>query len=163
MTLISKQEINKYLNDNHYSDKTIVVYQSWIERFIKHYDLNPHEFNTDHIKDYLHYLSNVKKLKASSINQALNAIVFFYDKSLNKGISKSTTSTLRVGSKKHLTKVLTKQQIESIIHQLKGFYQLIVYLLYGCGLMSSEVLKLKLKDFDIQNKKITIHAVHSSR
>ncbi|MDC9727531.1 MAG: phage integrase N-terminal SAM-like domain-containing protein, partial [Candidatus Thioglobus sp.] len=155
MRLINKQEITQKLNENHYSEASIGVYQSWIGRFVKYHNIELTQFKTKHISEYLASLA-LKNLKSSTYNQALNAIVFFYNKILNVPINKSFVSELRLTHSVNLPDVLTKEQIDSIIYHLKGSYQLLVYLLYGCGLRSSEALNLKIKDIDTNKNQLTV-------
>ncbi|MDC9726676.1 MAG: tyrosine-type recombinase/integrase, partial [Candidatus Thioglobus sp.] len=45
----------------------------------------------------------------------------------------------------------------------KGSYQLLVYLLYGCGLRSSEALNLKIKDIDTNKNQLTVSNIKHFR
>ncbi|SMN02047.1 Integrase [uncultured Candidatus Thioglobus sp.] len=155
MKRISKHDINAKLNDNHYSDKTTGIYQSWIMRFVKYHHLNHQNFEIKHIQNYLAHLSH-HNFKASTHNQAVNALVFFYQKMLGIKISKAFISELRFNHKTNLPDILSKKQIESIIYHLKGHYQLLVYLLYGCGLRSSEALNIQIKDLNLDDKQLHI-------
>ena len=44
--------------------------------------------------------------------------------------------------------VLTKDEVQKVIANLDGVYQLIVYMMYGCGLRMSEALNIRIKDID---------------
>ncbi|MDC9715084.1 MAG: tyrosine-type recombinase/integrase [Gammaproteobacteria bacterium] len=162
MRRISKQEIVQSLNDNHYSATTISAYQSWIVRFLKYHNKTSLLFTTQDIQKFLTSLT-VKQVKASTYNQALNAIIFLYDKILNIPINNALSSALRLKRNNHLPKTLSKKQISAIAYHLKGSYQLIVYLLYGCGLRSNEVLNLKLGDIDLTNNQLTVSSHKHAR
>lgn len=60
MQFISKQDINHQLNKHHYSQKTVLIYQSWILRFVKYRHLENTQFNLSHIEKYLTHLLNKK-------------------------------------------------------------------------------------------------------
>ena len=156
MTLINKQEIIRKLNESHYSDKTVSVYASWICRFIKYHNLDNNKLEIKHIQSYLKYLVNNRSLKPSTHNQALNSVVFFYQKILTIKINKSSVSALRTDHKQNALDILSKKQVENVAYHLKGQYQLLVYLLYGCGLRSSEVLNLKIKDINFVTNQLTV-------
>lgn len=49
-----------------------------------------------------------------------------------------------------------KEEIGRVISNLTGVYQLIGYLMYGCGLRMKEVLNLRIKDIDFSFDKIHI-------
>ena len=55
---------------------------------------------------------------------------------------------LRAKERKHIPVVLTREEVRCVIDNLDGIYQLIVKLMYGCGLRMSEVLNLRIKDID---------------
>ena len=64
----------------HYSIRTEQTYESWVLlRFITFHDYKqPHTLDSAAIYSYLNYLADVRRVSASSQNQALNALVFFY-------------------------------------------------------------------------------------
>ncbi|SMN12779.1 Integron integrase IntIPac [Bathymodiolus heckerae thiotrophic gill symbiont] len=143
------------MNDNHYSVTTVNAYQSWIVRFLKYHNKALSLFTTQDIQDFLTDLI-VKQVKTSAYNQALNAIIFLYNKILNVPINNNLNSALRLKHNNHLPQTLSKKQISAIAYHLKDSYQLIVYLLYGCGLRSNEVLNLKLGDIDLTNNRLSV-------
>ncbi|WP_201340752.1 phage integrase N-terminal SAM-like domain-containing protein [Abyssogena phaseoliformis symbiont] len=60
MQFISKQDINNQLTKYHYSQNTVLIYQSWILRFVKYHHLKSAQFNLSHIEKYLSHLLNKK-------------------------------------------------------------------------------------------------------
>jgi len=58
--------------------------------------------------------------------------------------------------RKHILVMMTRQEVKSVVENLTGVYQLIVYLMYGCGLRMSEALKLRVKDIDFGFDKVYI-------
>jgi site-specific recombinase XerD len=69
----------------HYSIRTERAYIAWIRRFLSfHKDLSVQTMKADHIKMYLNYLAETRKIAASTQNQALNAIVFFFAEVLKR-------------------------------------------------------------------------------
>jgi len=55
---------------------------------------------------------------------------------------------LRAKERKHIPVVLTKDEVNRVIENLTGIYQLIVSLMYGCGLRMNEALNIRVKDID---------------
>jgi len=155
MQLIYKHKIITKLNENNYSDATTSIYQSWILRFIDYHHLTPEQYKISHIFEYLSSLAPLN-FRPSTYNQALNAVVFFYNKVLKITISKAYVSDLRLSHSKNPPEILSKKQIDSIIYHLKGAYQLLAHLLFGCGLRSSEVLALKIKDINLVKNQLTV-------
>ena len=63
---------------------------------------------------------------------------------------------LRAKERKHIPVVLTKEEVMKVIGNLSGVYQLIVYLMYGCGLRMNEALKVRIKDIDFGFDKVYV-------
>ena len=63
---------------------------------------------------------------------------------------------LRAQERKHIPQVLSKEKVKKVIDNLTGTYQLIVYLMYGCGLRMSEALNIGIKDIDFGFDKVYI-------
>lgn len=163
MSLISKQELIRQLNENHYSQATIDIYASWMLRFVNYHNLPAEQLSIEHIQPFLNGLSQVKKIKTSTYNQALNAIIFLYKKILKIAVDQTLIKDLRSSAKQNLPEVLSRAQINNIAMQLRGVYQLIVYLMYGCGLRTSEVLALKIKDIDLNSQQLSVGSSDSFR
>ncbi len=71
-------------------------------------------------------------------------------------ISEWSVQALRAKERKHIPVVLTREEVHKIITNLDGIYQLIVSLMYGCGLRMNEVLNLRIKDIDFGFDKVYI-------
>ena len=53
--------------------------------------------------------------------------------------------------------MLSREEIDRILQNLRYPYDLIVKLLYGCGLRLSECMKLRIKNFNFDHHVLTIH------
>jgi integron integrase len=108
------------------------------------------------IEVFLTHLAKVENLSATSQNQAFYAIMFLYEQVLNISIKDQNIQALRAQERKHIPVVLTIDEVKRIIINLSGIYQLMVKLMYGCGLRMSEVQNLRIKDIDFGFDKIYI-------
>ncbi len=108
------------------------------------------------IKNFLTHLAVEKNVAASTQNQAFNALLFFFRHVLKKEPG-NLKDTLRAKRKPHIPVVLSRNEIDSILEQLVYPYQLIVKLLYGCGLRLFECLNLRVHWFNIDACILTIH------
>jgi site-specific recombinase XerD len=71
----------------HYSIRTEETYISWIKRYIFfHNKRHPSEMSENEISEFLTYLAVKKHVAASTQNQALNALLFLYNKVLKQNI-----------------------------------------------------------------------------
>jgi integrase len=52
--------------------------------------------------------------------------------------------------------VLDKNEVKMIISNMNGIYQVMLKLMYGCGLRMSELLNLRVKDIDFSYNKVYI-------
>ena len=63
---------------------------------------------------------------------------------------------LRAQQKKHIPVVLTIDEVKQIILNVNGIYQVMLKLMYGCGLRMSELLNIRIKDIDFGYDKLYI-------
>jgi len=110
----------------------------------------------EEIEAFLTYLAVERNVSATTQNQAFNAILFLYTQVLGIPLKDQNIQALRVQQRVHIPVVLTKEEVGKIISNLSGVYQLMGYLMYGCGLRMKEVLSLRVKDIDFGFDKIYI-------
>lgn len=151
-------EVRIFMRGRHYSKKTEEAYTNWIKRFIifnnkKH----PNELGPKEIREYLNFLSVKKNVTAATQNQALQGILFLYKNILNKDVG-WIEEIKRSSRVKHLPVVLNKEEVKRIFNNLDGIYLLISKLLYGSGMRISECLKVRIQDFDLDLRTITVRA-----
>jgi len=64
---------------------------------------------------------------------------------------------LRSKKAKLIPTVMSQNEVSKVLDEMDGVYLLIAELLYGCGLRISEALRLRVKDFDFDQKLISVH------
>ncbi len=79
-----------------------------------------------------------------------------YEQILNISLKDENIQALRAKERKHIPVVLTIDEVKSIILNMSGIYQLIVKLMYGCGLRMKEAQNIRIKDIDFGFDKIYI-------
>lgn len=146
----------KMLNElrlRNYSLKTIKSYLGCLRNYFKFRKRDFERVNIDNIKNFL-----IQKQDNGSapqtINLYLNAIKFFY----REIIKTSKFIDIKFAKKnKSLPIVLTKNEISKLIECISNpKHKLIISLAYGSGLRVSEVVNLKVRDIDIENRSIHI-------
>jgi site-specific recombinase XerD len=85
------------------------------------------------VKAYLTYLAVKCKVSASTQNQAFNALLFLFRHVLKKDFG-DHQDIPRARRTKYIPVVLSRQEIDAVLKQLPPPYDLVVKLLYGCGL-----------------------------
>ena len=141
----------------HYSISTEKTYVHWIKHYIIfHHKKHPIEMGKGEIEEFLTHLAVERKVSPSTQNQAFSAILFLYKEVLGVDMSEWNIQALRAKERKHIPVVLTKDEVFEVIGNIKGVYNLMAMLMYGCGLRMSEVLNLRIKDIDMGFDKVYI-------
>jgi len=141
----------------HYSYSTERTYVHWIKHYIFfHNKKHPIEMGKEEIEQFLTFLAVNKKVSPTTQNQAFAAILFLYKEVLGVDMSSWNIQALRAQERKHIPQVLTKEEVQKVMGELTGVYQLIVQLMYGCGLRMQEALNLRIKDIDFGFDKVYI-------
>ncbi len=141
----------------HYSYSTEKTYVAWIKQYIFfHNKKHPIEMGKAEIEQFLTYLAVERKVSPTTQNQAFSAVLFLYKEVLGIDMTSLNIQALRAQERKHIPVVLTKDEVYKIIENISGVYQLLVSLMYGCGLRMNEALNLRIKDIDFGFDKIYI-------
>ncbi len=149
--------VREKIRFKHYSMRTEQSYVGWIKRYILfHNKRHPKEMGKVEIEQFLTWLAVKQKVSPATQNQAFSAILFLYKEILGFDMSEWNIQALRAKERKHIPQVLTKDEVKKVIDNLTGSYQLIVYLMYGCGLRMSEGLNIRIKDIDFGFDKVYI-------
>ncbi len=140
------------------SYNTEKTYVRWIKDYvIFHKKTHPDELQESHVKDWLIWLVNKRNVSASTQNQALSAVLFLYRNVLKK--SDFFIHDLVWSKKpKRIPIVLSKNEINKLLYHISPKYQLHFRLLYGAGLRSSELLRLRIGDIDLDNNQLLIRS-----
>ncbi|WP_245742964.1 integron integrase [Desulfobacula phenolica] len=141
----------------HYSPKTFKAYSIWVSKFQNFVQSKSlEELSTDDVKAFLTFLAVEQHISASSQNQAFNALLFFFRNILKKEFGR-IDGVVRAKRKPYIPVVLSRQEIDFIIGKLRYPYDLIVKLLYGCGLRLSECMNIRMNNFNFDTGILTIH------
>lgn len=93
----------------------------------------PAELSTDDVKAFLTFLAGKRKVSATTQNQAFNSLLFFYRHVLRKEFGK-VDGVVRAKRKPYIPVVLSREEIDAVLAHMESPYDLVVKLLYGCGL-----------------------------
>lgn len=145
----------------HYSKRTEEVYVRWAYRFLVfHRDLNggtwmhPDEMKDSDIEAFLTALAVDKSVAASTQNQALSALLFLFNKVLDREL---TIDIVRAKRPERLPVVLSRKEIARFFSVFRRQpYRLMAELMYGAGLRLMEGCRLRVKDVDFDRKQICV-------
>jgi integron integrase len=151
------KDLSAEISLRHYSPKTLRAYTGWVRQFQAFVKSKDSRLLTgSEARDFLTFLAEKKKVSASSQNQAFNALLFLY-KHILKNEFGELEGVVRAKRKPYIPVVLSREEIDKVIDCLKYPYDLVVKVLYGCGLRISEGLKLRVQDFNFDTGILNIH------
>jgi len=144
------------IKTRHYSRKTLKAYADWSRKFqIYLKNKPPDALSTTDVKAYLTYLAVTCKVSASTQNQAFNALLFLFRHILKKDFG-DHKDVPRAKRSSYIPVVLTRQEVDAVLLNLTQPYDLVVKLLYGCGLRLFECLKLRVQNFNFDEGVLTV-------
>jgi site-specific recombinase XerD len=141
----------------HYSPKTLKAYTQWV-RHVQTWtrSQDPASLSSADVREFLTLLAVDRKVSASTQNQAFNALLFVYRHVLHKEFGK-VEGVVRAKRKPYVPVVLSREEIATILQSWPPPYDLVVKLLYGCGLRLSECLQLRVSCLNVDAGVLTIH------
>ena len=141
----------------HYSPKTLRSYRGWARQF-QNFTMSkdPRLLSSSDVKDFLTFLAVKRKVSASSQNQAFNALLFLFRHIIKKEFG-DMKDIPRAKRKPYIPVVLSRDEIDAITIPLSYPYDLVVKLLYGCGLRLFECMNLRVGCFNFDTGILTVH------
>lgn len=150
-------QVRETLRFYHYAYNTEKSYAEWILRFIRFSGKkHPREMGKFEIERYLSHLAVNRNIAASTQNQAFNAIMFLYNKVLDMPMENLDIRARRTSKAKRLPTVLSKDEAKSLLSGMSGTAKILAGLMYGSGLRSLEVVRLRIHDIDFENNQIYV-------
>ena len=141
-------ELEKGLSQN-----TIDAYRRDLSDFSQGID-DIHTIDRNYINSYVRKLRERKLAPSSVIRKVATLRGFFKWATSAEIIDKNPASTLeQPKTPQRLPKVVSIKEIEEMLHNnLTPLEQVIMELLYSCGLRVSELVNLKINDIDLSSK-----------
>ena len=148
------QEYIKKLKRLRYSKSTIRTYTSLFRDFINYSEKELDQRSTEDIRLYMDYLVEYRGIAASTQNQVINAIKFYYERIL--GMDKIQVEFERPRRERRLPDIMSKDEVMSIINAPTNIkHRAMLTLIYSAGLRCGELLNLK--PGDIYSDRMLIH------
>ena len=139
----------------HYSERTIHTYIGWLSRLAAHYHRSPAELDPNQVQAFLLHLTETEHLAWSTVNQALAACRFFYEKVLL-----CPRFELRVPARRTVTRrafAYSNEQAAAILDAAQNpKHRALLMCVYGAGLRVGEAVKLRPTHIESQRKLIRV-------
>ena len=156
LSLSDEESLNKMvelLRLRHYALRTEQTYLKWGRSYFHYcseYGCVPSLSSS--VKAFLTHLALDRHVAGATQNQAFNAILFLFRSVYGHNLS-DIADTVRAKKKKRLPVVFSEDEIKRIFRKgrLGDKEELILRLIYGAGLRTSELCRLRVKDVDFEN------------
>jgi integron integrase len=140
----------------HYSRRTFEAYWHWSKRFIlwsgkRH----PRDMGATEVGAFLSWLATERKVSASTQRQALHGILFMYKAGLGIDVG-WVDDVVRAKQPQRLPAVLSVEETAAVLSLTNGPSGLALRLMYGSGLRLMEALRLRVKDLDLQQRRVIV-------
>jgi len=139
-----------------YSRRTVDTYLRWIKYFIVfHNKQHPEKLGSADVESFLTFLAVERDVSAATQAIALNALAFLYKNILNKPLG-DIGHFRRASRQQKVPVVLTVDEVSRLLSKLKGVHWLMTTLMYGSGLRRIELVRLRVKDVDLDHMQIQV-------
>ena len=144
------------LERRNYSQRTILNYLRFVERFAKYFGKSPDKLGPEHLRSYQAYLLRDRKLCPGTVENHVAALRFFFIRTLHRHEFREFLPYPKVGKK--LPHILSQEEVTRLINASSSLFQrTLLMVLYGTGMRRSEVARLKIAHIDSQ--RMVIHVV----
>ena len=156
-------QVRETLRFYHYAYNTEKSYVEWILRFIRfNGKKRPRDMGKYEIERFLSHLAVNRNVAASTQNQAFNAIMFLYKRVLDMPMDLDIRAR-RTSKARRLPTVLSKEEAKSLLSCMSGTAKMLAGLMYGSGLRSLEVVRLRIHDIDFENNQIFVRVAKGGK
>ena len=150
----SCEKLKQSLKISGFSQRTIKSYLYYNLNLWKWTGKSPKNIRAQDIRNYIEYLVD-RGLAHSSINLAINAIKFYFERFWHRPVS---VNIRYLKKEKKLPLVLSKEEVRAIINQITNpKHKLLIQLLYGAGLRVSEVVKIRKSDVNLEHGLLRVY------
>lgn len=146
MTPLRKRMIEE-MELRNFAPYTVTLYVDNVARFARHFGKSPELLGREHVRQYLVYLVEERKLAWGTYNQALAALRYLYRWVLQRGeVVVDIRGPKRV---RHLPEVLSVDEVSRFFAAVVSYkHRMALMTAYSAGLRISEVVNLQVNDID---------------
>lgn len=149
-------QVRERVRSLHYSIRTEQAYVHWVRAFVRFHRMrHPREMGQAEVEAFLSWLAAERRVAVSTHRQALSALLFLYQKVFGQDLP-WMQSIGRPHRPPRLPVVLSLAEVTRVLALLQGEQRLLAQLLYGTGMRIAEVLHLRVKDVDFENRTVLV-------
>jgi integron integrase len=141
---------------NHYSWRTEQTYRDWAWRFDQFLRGKPMaEAGGEDIRQFLTELAVRGRVGKATQKQALNALVFLFREGLQRDPG-DFSDFQRSRRPRRTPTVLSRKECDELFAAMDGTTRVMAELMYGSGLRLTELLRLRVKDIDLDRGQVVV-------
>jgi integron integrase len=144
------------VRERHLAWRTEQTYRSWMWRFVRWLGKRPlAEAGAAEVRGFLSELAVRERASVSAQKQALNALVFYFQKVEGRTLG-DLRDFVRARKRVRVPVVLNRTECERLFEALEGTPRLMAELMFGGGLRLMELLRLRVKDVDLERGQLVV-------
>jgi integrase/recombinase XerD len=150
-----RQRMQEDLRLRNFSARTIRHYTHTVAEFAKYFHKSPDQLGPEHVRTFLLYLLNERKLAWGTIQGARSALKFFYTRTLKQ--TWFDQEIIKPKVRRKLPTVWSREEVCALLDATANTkHRALLALYYSAGLRCQEALDLKVTDIDSKRMIINI-------
>ena len=146
------------IRSRHLAWTTEKTYRHWARRWVAFCAPKPaEELAGEDLRSFLTHLAVKERISAATQRQALNAQVFLLREVFGRKVG-DLGDFARSPRHRNVPSVLSREECRRLFAQLDGTTRLMAELMYGAGLRLNELLRLRVKDVDLERLQLSVRA-----
>ena len=149
-----RQRMQEDLRLRNFSERTVRHYTHTVAEFAKYFRKSPDQLGPEHVRTYLLFLLNERKLAWGTIQGARSALKFLYTRTLKQ--TWFDQEVIKPKIRRKLPTVWSREEVCALLDaEMNTKHRALLALYYSAGLRCQEALDLKVTDID--SKRMVIH------
>ena len=146
------------IRSRHLAWTTEKTYRHWARRWVAFCAPKPaEELAGEDVRNFLTHLAVKERISAATQRQALNAQVFLLREVFRREVG-DLGDFARSPRHRNVPSVLSREECRRLFAQLDGTTRLMAELMYGAGLRLNELLRLRVKNVDLERLQLSVRA-----
>ena len=150
-----RQRMQEDLRLRNYSPRTIHSYTRIVAEFASYFHKSPDQLGPEHIRTWLLYLLNERKLAWGTLQCARSALKFLYTRTLKQ--TWFDQEVIKPKVRRKLPTVWSREEVCALLDATTNTkHRALLAVYYSAGLRCQEALELKITDIDSKRMVINI-------
>ena len=150
-----RQRMQEDLRLRNFSERTIRRYTEIVAEFARYFHKSPDQLGPEHVRTFLLYLLNERKLAWGTIQGARSALKFLYMRTLKQ--TWFDQEIIKPKVRRKLPTVWSREEVCALLDaSMNTKHRALLALYYSAGLRCQEALDLKVTDIDSKRMIINI-------